>query len=158
LRVDILDQPAWEETILFACERASRDDQAGVAAVAAAIATALPIDPILAAEMIYRAAEDVWTRVPDHVLVFVGRWHAPGVADRAVRFMITSGRPEFAEQVWPLVENPDSQVHLTAMRAARRFGQLPAHRFVVAGTRVETGHQIFSRVKSARTRHSGVRM
>ena len=121
LRADILDQPAWEELILFACERASRDDPAGVDAVAAAIATALPIDPILAAEMIYRAAEDVWTRVRDNILAFVGRWHAPGVADRAVRFMITSGRPEFAEQVWPLVANPDSQVHLTATRAARRF-------------------------------------
>jgi hypothetical protein len=121
LRVDILDQPAWEESIMFACDRASREDSAGINAVAAAIATALPIDPILAAEMIYRAAEDVWTRVRDNVLAFVGRWHAPGEADRAVRFMITSGRPEFAEQVWALVANPDSQVHLTAMRAARRF-------------------------------------
>jgi len=35
--------------------------------------------------------------------------------------MITSGRPEFAPQIWPLVENADSQVHLSAMRAARRF-------------------------------------
>jgi hypothetical protein len=121
LRADILDQPAWEESILFACERASREDPVGIDAVAAAIATALPIDPILAAEMIYRAAEDVWTRVRDNILAFTGRWHAPGVTDRAVRFMITSGRPEFAEQIWPLVGNPDSQVHLSATRAARRF-------------------------------------
>lgn len=121
LRVDILDQPAWEEPILFACERASRGDRAGIEAVAAAITTALPIDPILAAEMIYRAAEGVWAIVRDNVLAFIGRWHAPGVVDRAVRFMITSGRPEFAEEVWPLVENADSQVHLSVMRAARRF-------------------------------------
>src|SRR5580700_3730255 len=71
--------------------------------------------------MIYRAADEVWTRVQDNILAFIGRWHAPGVADRAVRFMITSDRPEFAEQIWPLVGNPDSQVHLTATRAARRF-------------------------------------
>jgi hypothetical protein len=121
LRVDILDRPAWEESILFACERASRADPAGIDAVAAAIATALTIDPILAAEMIYRAAEDVWVRVQDNTLAFIGRWHVPGVVDRAVRFMITSGRPEFAPQIWPLVENADSQVHLSAMRAARRF-------------------------------------
>jgi hypothetical protein len=121
LRLDIFDQPAWGESILFACERASRDDLADVEAVAAAIATALPIDPILAAEMIYRAAEAVWARVRDNILAFVGRWHAPGAVDRAVRFMVTSGRAEFAEQVWPLVENADSQLHLSVMRAARRF-------------------------------------
>jgi hypothetical protein len=121
LRVDILDQPAWEEAILFACERASRDDPAGIQTVAAAITTALPIDPILAAEMIYCATEGVWAIVRDKVLAFIARWHAPGVVDRAVRFMITSGRPEFAARIWPLVENADSQVHLSVMRAARRF-------------------------------------
>jgi len=121
LRADILDQPAWEESILFACERASRDDPAGIEAVAAAITTALPIDPILAAEMIYRAADGVWAIVRDDMLAFVCRWHAPGAVDRAARFMITSGRPEFAEQIWPLVESRDSQVHLSVMRAARRF-------------------------------------
>ena len=119
--MDILDQPAWEEAILFACERASRDDPAGIQAVAAAITTALPIDPILAAEMIYRATEGVWAIVRDKVLAFIARWHAPGVVDRAVRFMIASGRPEFAARIWPLVENADSQVHLSVMRAARRF-------------------------------------
>ena len=39
LRADILDQPAWEESILFACERASRDDPAGIEAVAARLPT-----------------------------------------------------------------------------------------------------------------------
>jgi hypothetical protein len=121
MRVDMLDQPAWEESILFACERASRDDPAGINAVAAAVATALPIDPILTAEMIYRAADGVWARVQDNMLAFVARWHTRGTVDRAVRFMITSGRPDFAEQIWPLVENADSQIHLSAMRAARRF-------------------------------------
>jgi hypothetical protein len=121
LRVDILDRPAWEESILFACERASRADPAGIDAVAAAIAAALTIDPILAAEMIYRAAEGVWARVQANTLAFIDRWHVPGVVDRAVRFMITSGRPEFAAQIWPLVGNADSQIHLSAMRAARRY-------------------------------------
>jgi hypothetical protein len=121
VRVDMLDLPAWEESILFACERASRDDPAGINAVAAAVATALPIDPILTAEMIYRAADGVWARVRDNMLPLVGRWHTRGTVDRAVRFMITSGRPDFAEQIWPLVENADSRIHLSVMRAARRF-------------------------------------
>ena len=121
LRADIVDKPAWEEPILFASERASRTDQAGVQAVAMAIEVTLAIDPMLAAEMIYCADSAVWDRVRDAVLAFIGRWHRTESLDRAVGFMIASGRPEFAEQIWTLLENPDTQVHLAAMRAARRF-------------------------------------
>jgi hypothetical protein len=35
--------------------------------------------------------------------------------------MVTSGRPEFGDQLWPLITNPDQQVHLTALRAGARF-------------------------------------
>jgi hypothetical protein len=121
LRADILDRPAWEEAIFFACERASRDDQSGIEAVAVAIKTALAIDPMLATEMIYRADPAVWDRIQGTVLAFVDRWHQMGRVDRAVGFMVASGRPEFAERIWPLVENPDTQIHLAVMRAATRF-------------------------------------
>ena len=121
LRIDMLDQPAWEEAILFACERVSRADQTGVEAVAVAVMLALSIDPMLAAEMIYRAVPAVWDRVRERVTAFVGRWHVPGTVDRAARFMIMSGRAEFAAQVWPLIANPDAQVPLSALRTARRF-------------------------------------
>ncbi len=121
LRADILDRPAWEESVLFACERASRDGQSGIEAVAGAIITALTIDPMLAAEMIYRSDAAVWERVCHAVLGFIGRWHRPERVDRAARFMVASGRQEFCEQIWPLVANPDSQIHLSVMRASRRF-------------------------------------
>lgn len=42
--------------------------------------------------------------------------------DRAVKFMIDTGRAEFSEFVWPLVSDADVQVHLHALRAGRRFG------------------------------------
>jgi hypothetical protein len=48
LREDILNWQAWEESILFACDRLSRGSEAGVRAVAAAVEDALGIDPILA--------------------------------------------------------------------------------------------------------------
>lgn len=121
LREGVLNWPAWEESILFACERLSRQDEAGVAAVAKAIDEALGIDPILAAEMIYRSAHHVWPMVRGRVTALVHRWHVRGKVDRAVRFMIASGRPEFAELVWPLVSSEDDQVHLHALRAAARF-------------------------------------
>jgi NACHT conflict system protein len=121
LRADMFNLATWEEPILFACDRLSRGDRAEPNSVAAAIMSGLTIDPMLAAEMIYRSSAEVWNRVRDDITAFVRRWHTPGSVDRAVRFMITSARPEFAEQIWPLITNPDTQVHLPALRDARRF-------------------------------------
>ena len=121
LKVDVLDQRAWEEPILFACERLARGDEAQQEACGAAILTAFCVDPILTAEMIDRSTDAVWQRVGPSVLDFVERWHAPGKVDRAVCFMITSGREEFLEYIWPLITHEDDQIHLTALRAGRRF-------------------------------------
>ena len=57
LRIDVLNEHTWEESILFACERMSRSDPIGIDAVARAIYEALTIDPVLAAEMIYRSSD-----------------------------------------------------------------------------------------------------
>ena len=121
LRVEILNWPAWEEAILFACERLSRDQESGPKTVAMAIAEALMIDPILAAEMIHRATPEVWLIVKDDVISFCERWHTPGTVDRAVRFMITTGRPDFARHVWPLVSHASSQIHYDVLSVADRF-------------------------------------
>lgn len=121
LRVEVLNVPAWEESILFTCERLSRTDNSGVLAVSAAVVEALAIDPMLAAEMIYRSSSEVWVNVKERVLAFVGKWHLSGKVDRAVHFMISTGRSEFAPQIWPLISNPNDQVHLAALRAGRRF-------------------------------------
>jgi hypothetical protein len=121
LRHDVLNWIAWEESILFACERLSRHGADDVRAVSTAIHEALGIDPMLAAEMIFRTAPEVWPHIKDEVLAFAKRWHIPGKVDRAVRFMITTGRPEFAEYIWPLISNRENQVHIDALRAAGRF-------------------------------------
>jgi hypothetical protein len=121
LKADVLNVRAWEEPIFFACERASRADQAGLQAVPGAILETMAIDPMLAAEMIYRSHSGVWEKIKESILSFAERWHVNGKVDRAVHFMITSGRSEFAAQVWPLISNADSQVHLVALRAGRAF-------------------------------------
>lgn len=120
LNADILNWVAWEESILFACERLSRRAE-GASAVAAAILDSLGIDPILAAEMIYRSAPEIWSHIGDKVMTFVKHWHTPSKIDRAVRFMITTGRPEFAEYIWPFVSIDDNQVYLRVLSTARRF-------------------------------------
>ena len=121
LRTDILNWLPWEESILFACERLSRKDLPSAKAVGAAIAETFGIDPMLAAEMIFRSGEMVWPEIKDQVIHFAERWHRPGRVDRAIRFMITTGRPEFAPQIWPLVSSPDRQIYLAALRKADRF-------------------------------------
>lgn len=121
LREEIINWPSWEESILFACDRLSRADEAGVQAVAAAIEDTLAIDPILAGAMLDRATEMVWLRVRDRVLRFVDRWHTPGKVDRAVRFIVASGKPEFADRIWPLVSNADDQIQFETFRASDRF-------------------------------------
>src|SRR5438105_2817550 len=94
LRAAVFDQPAWEESIFFAAERMSRE-YGGSTGVAHAVGLALRIDPMLAAEMIYRSSPAVWEIVKADIIAFVDRWHRPGAVDRAVRFMIMTGRPEF---------------------------------------------------------------
>ena len=121
LRESILNVPVWEEAILFTCDRLSRAEQNGVEAVAHAILETLGIDPLLSAEMIRRSSDEVWDQIRDEVISFVRKWHTSGRVDRAVKFMIDTGRSEFSEFVWPLVSDPNDQVHLRALRAGRRF-------------------------------------
>lgn len=120
LRAAVLDQPAWEESVLFAVERVSREKD-GAAVIAHIVRLALAIDPMLAAEMIYRSGAGVWEAVSAAVMPFVDRWHKPGKVDRAARFMIMTGRPEFAPRIWPLASSTDSQVQLPTLRTAPRF-------------------------------------
>lgn len=121
LREQMLDRLAWEESILFACERLSRKDRDGVTAVAKAIIETLSIDPMLAAAMIQRSLPEVWSAARDHVMSFVGRWHTPDQLDSAVKFMITTGKADFADRVWPFLENSSNQVYLRALRLADPF-------------------------------------
>ena len=121
LKVDILNLRLWEEPTLFSVERMARGDQRQQQACGVAILAAFEVDPILAAEMIFRATDAVWAQISETIQKLVRRWHAPGKVDRAVRFMITSGRPDFRDLVWPLITNENDQKSLPALRAARRF-------------------------------------
>ena len=121
LQADVLDHPMWEEAILFACDRLTRGGLKQQDACAKAILAALVVDPILAAEMIYRSTDAVWERVATPVRQLSMRWHAPGKIDRALRFMISSGRREFANQIWPLVTHKNDQIHRLALRSGTHF-------------------------------------
>ena len=121
LKADVLNQRVWEEPILFACERLARGDDVQQEICGEAILAALEVDPMLAAEMIWRSSDGVWRRVRASVEEFVELWHTPGTVDRAVRFMSISGREEFHGQVWPLITHENEQIHLAVFDAGTRF-------------------------------------
>ncbi|QEZ63928.1 hypothetical protein D4N37_14485 [Pseudomonas protegens] len=121
LREQMLNWSSWEDSILFACDRVSREGEEGVQTVAVAINDALSIDPILAAVMLERADDLVWQKVRDRVLIFIERWHSPGEIDRAVRFMVATGKPDFAQTIWPFVSNTNDQIQFALFRVSDRF-------------------------------------
>lgn len=121
LKAEIFNLPAWEEAVLFAVERMARGDQGRQVACGKGILAAFEVDPMLAAEMIYRATEAVWSGIAASVQDKVARWHDPGKSDRALRFMMNSGRVEFLDRIWPIITHPDQQVSLTALRNCRRI-------------------------------------
>ena len=111
----------WGEAFLFACERLSRADNDGVQAVAGLIDQLLKIDPFFAATLINRSAPAVWNQVSVAVCEFAHAWHRPGVPDRAVGFMVTTGRPEFSDAIWPLVSSTDQHIQSESLQLARSF-------------------------------------
>lgn len=117
----ILDDRRWEEPVLFACERLSRTGDAGVHAVATAVEDALGIDPMLAGAMIQRSHDSVWACVAPSVSAFARAWHRPDQADRALRFMMTTGRPEFADILRPFLTERGSGRHFHVLRLPERF-------------------------------------
>ncbi len=122
LRERVLDVPDWEESVLFACERLSRKDRQGAEAVAASIVNTFGIDPVFAAEMIYRSSDATWTILGAQAQVFARGWLRKAPSGRATDFMVATGKSEFAEDLWPLVANPDDDRSCFAvLRAGPRF-------------------------------------
>jgi hypothetical protein len=121
LKAEVFNLPAWEEAILFAVERLARGDTNQRTACGKAILTAFEVDPILAAEMIFRSTEEVWGHIAVTIQRLVTCWHVPGKVDRAFRFMLTSGRSEFIDSVWPLITDKDEQISFKALRNCKRF-------------------------------------
>jgi hypothetical protein len=122
LRERVLDVPNWEEAILFACERLSRKDRHGAEAVAASIVHTFGIDPVFAAEMIFRSSDDTWAVLGAEAQSFARDWLRKAPQGRAADFMVATGKTEFSEDLWPLITNPDDDRRcFEVLRAGRRF-------------------------------------
>ena len=122
LQHEILDLRAWEEPVLFACERiASCEEEDSLNACGAAVLAAFQVDPMLAAEMVHRSGDRVWSLVGVEIQRLLAGWHRPGTVDQAFEFMMVCGREEFLAQVWPLMVANEKQTRLRALRAGSPF-------------------------------------
>ena len=104
---EILNEPVWAEPVLFAVDRLSRQGPGDVRAVADCILLSLGIDPMFAAEMIQRTTNDVWALVSGETINFAHNWESGDPGGRALAFMATTGRPEFADRLWQLITDPN---------------------------------------------------
>jgi len=68
-----------------------------------AITEALDVDPLLAGEMIFRSAACRMDRVKSRAIDLANRGIHQARVDRAVRFMITTGKSDFSGPVWSLI-------------------------------------------------------
>jgi|GEM_PF-6296493 len=119
LRENILNIPRWEEPLFFAVERMVKMNCK--TQLSALILHTLEIEPLLASEIIYRVNEDIWAEVKQPICSYIQDWHEPERIDRALAFMISSGRPEFSNLIWPLVTHPNHQIRLQAIRTFDPF-------------------------------------
>jgi hypothetical protein len=76
LRERILNVTAWEEAVLFACERVSRSGLTGRELGIKAVSETIQIDPILAGKMIRRSHPEVWLRIKPRMVPWVYGWFA----------------------------------------------------------------------------------
>lgn len=117
---ELLNDRLWEEAILFACERLAVDAPS-VAVVAQAVKIALSVEPMLAAEIVYRTGDAVWSIVSPEVQAFARAWHQADQVDLAVCFMMKTGRADFSDLVWPLVSSSSDQIQSKALHIGDRI-------------------------------------
>lgn len=98
----ILDAPFWGQSLLFSVERLARD-ASHAAALRALVSVTLGIEPFLAAEMLQRMPEAAKAPLDPMLDAFATAWLAEQQT-RAAGFMLASGRPQFSDKLWQMLE------------------------------------------------------
>jgi hypothetical protein len=96
----LLDRTDITETVQFAVERLSRRTTEGGAAGTTILRT-LQIDPLAAAELINRVPDAVWDSIKGKISAAAVVLLTGGQRDRIIRFMGATGKPDFAQYIWP---------------------------------------------------------
>jgi hypothetical protein len=125
LQRDVLNRPAWAEAVGFAMESliaARATDNA-----ASLVRWMMPVDLIRAAELTKIGGPELWAAVGNELARALRRWHDLGGAHRdcALTAMLASGRPDFADLIWPQLEaGEQSMFHVCRLHEPFRVAVL----------------------------------
>ncbi len=131
LRTEVLNQPAWEEAILFACERISQTERGDSGQVSEAILQTMNVDPILAGRMIRRSAPTVWSELRDRTVSWVRKWFAAEYdsnsrdeffdrVPRPFRLMLLLNDEKFDNEISSRLKDVDSKYCATLLKEVER--------------------------------------
>lgn len=119
--VDLINEPRWEEPILFAMERLGRGSSEGLNAAADVVRASLGIDPVFAARMATCGGDSLLSSVRLDFVDLGQRWHTESRQDRALAFVITAGLDEFSDEIWSLVGHENNQIQMGTFRVVEPF-------------------------------------
>lgn len=118
----IINQPIWEEALLFLAEHIAEQSpynkeeaQNGTNL----IRWTIDVDPIFSAQIANNFRENVWKDVSELFNELFRNWY--GFKEKthkeyALSGMLSTGKPDFKDLIWPLLESKDQQVRLSTYR------------------------------------------
>lgn len=120
LQRDCLNQLAWQEAISFVIESLIAERSANIAV--ALIRWMMPVDLIRAAELVNLGSEAGWVVMRDEFSRALRAWYDLGDVhcDCALAAMLATGQPDFADLIWPHLEN-DEQAMFRVCRLHEPF-------------------------------------
>ena len=115
LQREVFNSVAWEGSFELLMERCRETQETSLAV---AVATSMiPFDLAFAARLAGIAGDDAWDEVHsafESALARLQGESAPRAQRYALSVILSSGRPEFADTLWPMVESDDDQVRFKA--------------------------------------------
>lgn len=112
----LIDRPSWSVAFQLSADRLSTEPAAATA-LGVLIVRTTGIAPILAAEIARSAGEGAWATIAPEVVAFARRWSKLD-PDRAAFFMLVSGRPEFAYDMWAMARDK-AEIVMSLMRQSQ---------------------------------------
>src|SRR5262249_9800613 len=125
-----INKPMWEEPLRMVAEEISlATEDASTRATALnegvrLIKLALPVDPILAADLARLAGPIVWTAMRNQIGTLLRDWFSIGDPHHrrlALAAMLATGSDDFADILVPLLTAEDRQVRIITYEAGKAF-------------------------------------
>lgn len=131
---DILNIPAWEESLKLIAEEISRliaenskmvpHEVDALVAGQELVKWAIPVDLFFAAKLVGILGKAVWNEVKGEFGPLLRKWYGYENEDYkkcALAAIFATGSNDFSDIIWPLLEHTDQQVRLSSYRAGGTF-------------------------------------